>query len=130
MDHLTLRVGVFGGGVVGGGVCALLDRYHEQLRARHLQIDVVKICVLDLTKNRDFLDATTSTALLTTCYDDILNDPTINCVVELMGGVTDAKDVIMRAIKQNKHVVTANKALVASALEELQQLLSEHPAVQ
>ena len=46
---------------------------------------------------------------LTTEYDDILSDPDINCVVELMGGVTNAKDVVYAAIRAGKHVVSANK---------------------
>lgn len=51
-----------------------------------------------------------------TSYGDILNDPDIDCVVELMGGITHAKDVVFGAITANKHVVTANKALIANFL--------------
>ena len=47
---------------------------------------------------------------------DILQDESINCVVELMGGVTHAKDVVFKALKKGKHVVTANKALLAQLL--------------
>ena len=47
---------------------------------------------------------------------DILEDESINCVVELMGGVTHAKDVVFKALKKGKHVVTANKALLAQLL--------------
>jgi len=61
---------------------------------------------------------------------DILGDPDINCVVELMGGVTAAKDVVFRAIQTNKHVITANKALIATFLPEIQSLLKLHPGVQ
>lgn len=49
---------------------------------------------------------------------DILEDESINCVVELMGGVTHAKDVVFKALKKGKHVVTANKALLAQLLPE------------
>lgn len=50
---------------------------------------------------------------------DILEDDSINCVVELMGGVTHAKDVVFKALKKGKHVVTANKALLAQLLPEV-----------
>ncbi|CAN0124438.1 unnamed protein product, partial [Hapterophycus canaliculatus] len=89
--------------------------------------EIVKICVRDSTKSRDFkMDPKTE---LVTDYDAILDDDSINCVVELMGGVTDAKDVVFGAIRRNKHVVTANKALVAAYLGEIQELLKEHPGV-
>ncbi len=63
-------------------------------------------------------------------FIDILNDPEINCVIETIGGIDDAKEIVFRAIEANKHVVTANKALIATYLTELLQLLSEHPTVQ
>lgn len=50
---------------------------------------------------------------------EILEDESINCVVELMGGVTHAKDVVFKALKKSKHVVTANKALLAQLLPEV-----------
>ncbi len=61
---------------------------------------------------------------------DILNDPEINCVIETIGGIDEAKDIVFRAIEANKHVITANKALIATYLSELLQLLREHPTVQ
>lgn len=88
-------------------------------------IEIVKICVRSLDKPRDFtVDAHTQ---IVTDYDVILKDPSINCIVELMGGVTHAKDVVFNAIKAGKHVVTANKALIASFLPEIQVLLKENP---
>ena len=59
----------------------------------------------------------------------ILEDDSINCVVELMGGVTTAKEVVFRAIQAGKHVITANKALVAAYLPEIEELLAKHPGV-
>ena len=49
---------------------------------------------------------------------DILNDPEINCVVELCGGTSTAKEVVWRAIKTGRHVVTANKGNIVSALTQ------------
>jgi homoserine dehydrogenase len=58
-------------------------------------------------------------------HDDILNDDSINVVVEVMGGTDDAKDVIYAALKKGKNVVTANKALIAGCMPETEDL-SEH----
>jgi homoserine dehydrogenase len=62
-------------------------------------------------------------------YAAILEDDSINCVIELMGGVTHAKDVVFKAIAKGKHVITANKALLAQYLPEVQQLLAANPKV-
>ena len=105
-------VGIFGGGTVGGGIATILqDRValFEQISGR--PIEIKKICVRNLSKTRDF--TLPSTTELTTNYDDILNDPSIDTIIEVMGGTTDAKDIVMKAIKSGKNVVTANKALIA-----------------
>lgn len=52
-------------------------------------------------------------------YSEILEDDSINCVVELMGGVTHAQDVVFQALRKGKHVITANKALLAQFLPEV-----------
>ena len=86
-----LKVGLVGGGVVGGGVYQLVERCAQSGRLGEVgaAIDIAKICVRDATKKRDY-DVKASTTFVTN-VDDILNDPSINCVVELMGGVTTAK---------------------------------------
>lgn len=124
-----LRVGIFGGGVVGGGVYELVQKCIASGRfgAIGASVEIAKICVRDLKKTRDF--ELKKGCILVTDYNEILGDPSINCVVELMGGVTSAKDVVFGAIAANKHVVTANKALIAAFLPELQALLSAHPSV-
>jgi len=123
-----LRIGLFGGGIVGGGVVDLINRFTQSGRFRDIgvSVEVVKICVRSLDKPRDFDPAK---AILVTNYDDILGDSSINCIVELMGGVTSAKDVVFKAISAGKHVVTANKALIASFLPELQAALKSNPLV-
>ena len=108
--------GVFGGGVVGGGTYELVKKCLKSGRFAQLgaSMEINKICVRSLDKPRDFeID---SNCTLVTDYDDILKDKDINTVVELMGGVTHAKDVVFAAIKAGKHVVTANKALIATIL--------------
>jgi homoserine dehydrogenase len=70
-----------------------------------------------------------SQILLHTSESEILEDSTIDCIVEVIGGITLAKDIVFKAILLNKHVVTANKALVATYLTEILQLLEDHPLV-
>lgn len=125
----SLRVGIFGGGIVGGGTCELIQACTANGRLAQLgaKIEIAKICVRSLDKPRDFT-VSPGTQFVTN-YDDILKDPTINCVVELMGGTTNAKDVVFGAISAGKHVVTANKALIAAYLPDLQQALKANPSV-
>ncbi len=127
-ENHSLRIGLFGAGIVGGGVYILIEKFIERFSKLGLHIEIVKICVKNLHKQRDFpLDRTKIS--LTTDYNEILDDSTINCVVELMGGITDAKYVVFEAIKRGKHVITANKALIAAYLAEIESLLSQNPNV-
>lgn len=122
-----LRVGVFGGGVVGGGVCELVQKFTNNGRLANLgvAIKITKVCVLNLEKQRDLvIDRYTKFVV---DYDEILKDSSIDCVVEVMGGVTHAKDVVFAAIKAGKHVITANKALIANYLPDIQQALIVNP---
>lgn len=82
-------------------------------------LTVAQICVRDRNKPRDFdFDCP-----LTDNYKDIINNPDIDMVVEVMGGTTLAKDVIYEALQAGKDVVTANKALIAKHLPEIEALL-------
>ena len=118
----TRSIGIFGGGTVGGGIVEILAKkadYLKELTGCDLQI--AKICVRDMGKPRDF--TLPQGCVLTDQYDDILNDDSIDMVVEVMGGVTDAKDIVYKAIKAGKDVVTANKALIAKHLPEIEALV-------
>lgn len=131
MVRIPLNIGMFGCGTVGGGVYDLL---HLPLKMKNLQQNGVqavisKICVRNLEKKRDLLAFSDKTTAFTTNYNDILDDPSINCIVELMGGVDDAKDIVFRAIASGKHVITANKPLVANHMAEIIDLLEKHPNV-
>lgn len=117
------RVGIFGGGTVGGGIVEILAAKADKFTAITGQkIEVVKICVRDATKERDF--AIPAGCEVVTDYDSILKDDSIDMVVEVMGGTTDAKDVIFSSLKAKKDVVTANKALIAACLPEIEDLLN------
>ncbi|KAL7575970.1 hypothetical protein ACA910_000759 [Epithemia clementina (nom. ined.)] len=118
------RLGIFGGGTVGGGILEILKRknaYLEEMTG--ISIEVAKLCVRDLDKPRDF--DTSLVGAITDKYSDILDDDTIDTVVEVMGGTTDAKTVVYKAIESGKHVVTANKALIAKHLKEIEALLAK-----
>jgi homoserine dehydrogenase len=84
-------------------------------------LEIVALCVRDLQKARDF--TLPAHVRVTDSYADILEDDSIDMVVEVMGGVTDAKDVVEQAIRNGKDVVTANKALIAKYLPDIQAAL-------
>jgi hypothetical protein len=129
--YITINIflNLFLGGVVGGGVYELVQKCIESGRFGTIgaSIEIAKICVRTLDKPRDM--KLVGDTVLCTDYADILEDDSINCVVELIGGTDNAKDIIFKAIKKGKHVVTANKALIAAYLPELLVLLEENPSV-
>ena len=107
-----------------GGIVDILDRKSDYVTAlTGKNIEVRKICVRDASKPRDF-DLPDHASIVTN-FDDILDDPEIDMVVEVMGGTTAAKDVIFSALKNGKDVVTANKALIAQDLTEIESLVGE-----
>lgn len=120
--QMSRNIGIFGGGTVGGGIVDILSKksaHFAQITGE--PITVSKICVRDASKPRDF--DIPSDCTVVTDYDDILNDDGIDMVVEVMGGTTDAKDVVFKALKGGKDVVTANKALIAAYLGDIEELL-------
>lgn len=118
----TRRLGIFGGGTVGGGIVDILEKKKAYLKEMTgSDIEIASLCVRDLSKKRDFDIPEGCT--VTDKYDDILNDDSIDMVVEVMGGTDDAKKVVYDAIKAGKDVVTANKALIAKFLPEIEDLL-------
>ena len=115
-----IKVGIIGVGTVGTSVVNILKDNQEIISARAgTKIEVKSGVVRDLSKKRD-LDI-----ILSDNADDVLNDPEIDVVVELMGGVEDAFEVVKRALKNGKAVVTANKALLAYHRYELQELAGD-----
>ncbi|MCX5888712.1 MAG: homoserine dehydrogenase [Deltaproteobacteria bacterium] len=113
----TIKVGVLGFGTVGSGVVRLLLEKREML-SRRLGTDLVlaRIADQDLERPRP---VTVPRELLTPRAQDILDDPEIDIVVELIGGLDPARDYMLTAIDRGKHVVTANKALLAHHGNEL-----------
>ncbi|EDZ63678.1 homoserine dehydrogenase [Sulfurimonas gotlandica GD1] len=115
-----IKVGIIGVGTVGTSVVNILKDNADVISARAGQDIVVKSGVVkNLSKDRG-IDIT-----LTDNVDDILNDPEIDIVVELMGGVEEPFEIVKRALKSGKAVVTANKALLAYHRYELQSLAND-----
>lgn len=107
----SLKIGLAGFGTVGGGTYAVLKRNRDLIARRSgMQIDVKTVVCRSLERARAAVDAAT---IVSTDWHDIVNDPEIAIVVEAMGGTTAARDFINAAIAAGKHVVTANKALLA-----------------
>lgn len=109
MSH-EISIGLLGCGTVGSGVVKLLQE-KKALYINRTQVSPVikKILVRDKHQQREGIHP----ELLTTDPADILDDPEIQIVVEVMGGIEPTRDYLLRAIHSGKHVVTANKALMA-----------------
>jgi homoserine dehydrogenase len=104
-----LKIGLLGCGTVGRGLVELVGKNEALIRQRSgVELRITKILVRDLDKERDGVDR----ALLTTQPDKVLNNG-CDIVVELVGGIEPARSFIERSLARGKHVVTANKALLA-----------------
>ena len=111
MKRDIVNIGIVGFGTVGSGlVSILLDPKSELSKKLGFDLRIKRIVDKDTTRDRGIA---LPPGLLTHEVSSILTDPEIDIVVELVGGTTFAKDVILKAIKAGKHVVTANKALLA-----------------
>lgn len=106
-----IKVGLLGFGIVGRGTYNVLQRNQEEIRRRAGRgIEVAAVAVRDVKKARD---AVGPALPITSNPQDIVRHPDIDIVVELMGGYEPARTLVLEAIERGKHVVTANKALLA-----------------
>ncbi|MBI1871474.1 MAG: homoserine dehydrogenase [Chlamydiae bacterium] len=113
----SIKVGLIGFGTIGTGVVRILQENSELMTSRSgVQLELVKIADRDLKRKRT---VEVNPSSLTTDAEEILRDPQIQIVIELVGGIHPAKEFILKALKQGKHVVTANKALLAEHGKEL-----------
>lgn len=119
---MTVKIGLVGTGTVGGGCIEILKKHKEDFK-RHYGIDMelVRVC----SRNPEQAHAHGVSDIFTLDYNDIINDPEINLVIELIGGTTVARDIVVGALNNGKHVVTANKALMATHGEEIMSLAGE-----
>lgn len=118
-----VTVGLLGCGTVGGGFVRLLARERERIRAQKgVDLRIGHVLVRDATQCRDGVPHT----MLTTSAAEVIDAADI--VVELIGGIHSAGAYVRRALRNGKHVVTANKALMATSGSELKALAEAHGA--
>ncbi|MBW5447879.1 homoserine dehydrogenase [Cohnella sp. CFH 77786] len=107
----TVKVGLFGLGTVGTGVVRIVEGHHDDLLSQvGSPISIHKILVKDRSKARN---VSIDPSKLTEDPWDIVSDPDIDVIVEVMGGVGQTKELILEALERGKHIVTANKDLMA-----------------
>lgn len=106
-----VKIGILGLGTVGGGTATVLNRNAEEIARRAGRgIKLIAASVRDLKKERN---APLDGVHLTTNMNEIVDHAEIDIVLELIGGTDEARTLVLRAIENGKHVVTANKALIA-----------------
>ena len=113
-----LKIGIIGLGTVGSGVYKTLEKLEN--------IEIVKVAVKNINKRRS---VNIPPSMLTDNPYEIVNDPSIDVVVELIGGVEPAYDYLEKAIKNGKHIVTANKELLAKRGEDIFNLAEKYNRV-
>ena len=112
----TVKIGMLGCGVVGSGVLHLLNREHSGcLHRKNIGLQIARIAVRDLTKRREGIPR----ELLTDDPLAVIDDPGIDILIEVIGGIDPARHYLLRAIERRKSIVTANKALLSEYGDEL-----------
>jgi len=112
-----IKVGLIGFGNIGAGVVKLLRENAELIRGKvGTGIVLKRIADRDITRDRGVV---VDPGVLTTDVNDIFDDPEISVVIELVGGYEPAKSFVLKAIENGKHIVTANKALLALHGEDI-----------
>ena len=119
-----MKVGIIGLGTVGEGVLKVLTLEKENIKIKsNCELEVKYACDLNIDRQFSFdFDKN----ILITDYNKIINDPEVDIVIELIGGETLAKTIILDAFRAKKNVVTANKALIAKHGVELFQVAKEN----
>ena len=113
----TIGIGLLGAGTVGGTLVRRLVGESDAIASKTgLTFDVRKVGVRDLSRPRDFA---VTDGMLTTEPTEVVDDPSVDIVVEVMGGLEPAGDLILAAIEAGKPVITANKELIAARGPEL-----------
>lgn len=112
-----VKIALLGLGNVGRGVFTILKKNKEEIMKRSgYDIEVSKILVRDLNKDRGI---EVPGEILTTNFEEIINDDSIKIVIEVMGGIEPAKDYMIKSMERKKHIVTANKMLLATDGDEV-----------
>lgn len=118
-----IRAAILGIGTVGTGVFKIIKKQQEEFPHKiGAELEVAKVLVRNINKTRDGVPA----EILTDKWENIINDDSIDLIIEVMGGIEPAKSYITEALKHGKHVVTANKDLMAEYGHELLETAAEH----
>lgn len=119
---MAVKVGLVGTGTVGGGCLDILRNHKEEFK-RHFGIDIelTRVC----SRQPEVAESYGLSGIFTTDFHEVIEDPEVDLVIELIGGTTFAKEVVIGALQNGKSVVTANKALMASCGEEVMSLAEE-----
>lgn len=124
MNQRALQIGLAGLGTVGTGVYETLCRNHDLLQARTgIPYAVKRVAVRDIHRHREVL---IDSSLLTGDWHELVEDPEIDIIIELIGGTDEAYKLVKAALTAHKPVVTGNKALLAEYGSELFRLSSEN----
>ena len=109
-----IKVGLLGFGTVGSGTFTVLRRNQDEIKRRAGRgIEIARIAVRNPAKATAALGAQAASVALTDDFNAVVDDPSIDIIAEMIGGTGVARDLVLRAIGNGKHVVTANKALLA-----------------
>ncbi|EMI10020.1 homoserine dehydrogenase [Anoxybacillus gonensis] len=120
----SVSVGLLGLGTVGSGVVKIIKNHQDKLMHQiGCPVEIKKVAVRDRDKKRDVV---LPESVLTTNVEEVIHDPDIDVVIEVMGGIEETRRYILQALKNGKHVVTANKDLMALYGTELLSVASEH----
>ncbi|WP_312098499.1 homoserine dehydrogenase [Niallia sp.] len=120
----TISIGLLGLGTVGSGVVKIIENHQDKIMHQvGCPVKVNKILVKNIEKERD---VEVNDIHLTLDANDILDDPEIDVVIEVMGGIEETKNILLKALKNKKQVVTANKDLMAVHGAELLQAASRN----
>ena len=117
MENKSFNVAVLGAGNIGSAVVTRLINLDKEI----VELNVAKVLVKDTSKKREI-----SSEILTDDFTDILNDETIDLVIEVLGGVEPGKEYIKALLSNGKAVITANKDIIAKCGNELVQLAQEN----
>ncbi len=123
MEQIVRKIALLGMGTVGSGVYKILENQKEEMPFKvGAELEIVKVLVRNKAKYAEAVPA----EKLTDKWEDVINDDSIDMVVEVMGGIEPARTYIREALEKGKHVITANKDLMAMHGHELLDIAKQH----
>ena len=119
---MSVKIGLVGTGTVGGGCLDIINKHVDDFKQHYgIDLELVQVCSLSSAE----AEAHGVGHLFTSDFHDIINNPDVDIVIELIGGTGVAHTIVCDALRAGKHVVTANKALMATSGEEIFHLAEE-----